>query len=468
MATNNATILDRIWLKNGTQYQQAVPQATQAGVSQVMKAIFAPQNDMIFNQFMAGFINLVGQQRVNQQAWTNPLAKFKGPKLAFGSSIQESAVAWIKAHSYKADAEDLLKLEEPTAAVWYHSLNREDKYPISVNRPALMQAFRDEYGLNKLINQIIQVPINSDNFDEYNLMMQLFAEYEHRWGFYKHHVSALPSASEAGAKETLKAMRTYSDVLKFPSVQYNATAFDIPIPVFVNEGESLICIVDAAEKASIDVDALAQLFHLEKAETPNIEFVVVPEIPMPGVFAILTTPDFFVVDDVVYQTTNFFDPNTLCDKYILHHWEIVSCSPWVPAIALTTEESTTIPVVTQTVTGVELTAAATTLHPGEAVQLVSTISGSLTGGPTDKLKVAPDSVTYELAANDVDGAAFDLNARTYVDRLGVLHIQKSGWKFSEDVTEYTVAVTATSTYINPSGETAEYTDTLEITVVPEA
>lgn len=464
MAVNNATILDRIWLRNSNQYQQSVPQATQAGVSQVMKAIFDPQNNMLYNQFMSGFINLIGQQRVNQQAWTNPLAKFKGPKLNFGSSIQESAVAWITAHSYDAASQDLLKLETPEAAVWYHSLNREDKYPISVDRPALMQAFRDEYGLNKLINQIIQVPINSDNFDEYNLMMNLFSEYEHRWGFYKHQVSALPSASDTAARETLKAMRTYSDLLKFPSVQYNATAFDIPIPVFVNEGESLICLVSAAEKSAIDVDGLAQLFHLEKAETPNIEFVVVPEIPVPGVFAILTTKDFFVVDDVVYQTTSFFNPDTLTDKYILHHWEIVSCSPWVPAIALTTEASTAIPVVTQTVTGIDVTAEATTLHPGETTQLTTTISGSLSGSDSDRIKVAPNAVTWEIAANDVDGEAFDLNSRTYVDRLGVLHIQKGGWKFSETVTEYTVAITATSTYINPSGATTAYTDTIEITV----
>lgn len=462
MATNNAVILDKIWANGTNQYQQAVPQATIEGIDAVFRNIFAPQNGMIYNQFLDAFINLVGQQRVIQQAWTNPLAKFKGEKLTYGSSVQESAVAWIKAHTYNAADEDLLKLEQPEAAVWYHSLNREDKYPISVDRPALMQAFRDEYGLNKLINQIIQTPINSDNFDEYNCMINLVAEYEARWGFFKQNVSALPTEGESAAKETLQQIRKYVELLRFPSTQYNATAFDIPIPVFVNQDEPLVLLVTAEQSAAIDVQALATLFNLEKGDYPTqIEKVVVPELPVPDAFAILTTRDFFVCNDVVYETGSFYDPNTLCTKYILHHWEIVSASPFVPAIMLTTEAGTSIPVVTMTASGMDVTATPNAIHPGDTAQIVATLKGSVS--PSDSaIELLPDAAHYTVSC---DGVA--LNSRTYVDRLGVLHTQKSGWGFSEDVTSRTLVVTAEAAYINPSGATPSgLVKSVNITVTP--
>ena len=67
----------------------------------------------------------------------------------------------------------------------------------------------------------MNTPINSDNYDEYLLMLNLIAEYEHRWGFFKHNLSAFPT-DEATGKELLTALRTYAELLKFPSTLYNA------------------------------------------------------------------------------------------------------------------------------------------------------------------------------------------------------------------------------------------------------
>ena len=54
---------------------------------------------------------------------------------------------------------------------------------------------------------------------------------------------------------------------------------------------------------------------------------------------------------------------------------------------------------------------------------------------------------------------YELNQNTYVDRNGVLHIQKSG-----GIEGKQVKVTAYATYINPSGETVEYTASVTVTV----
>lgn len=460
MAVNNSTILAKLWLNGTNDYQQRVPDPTQSNVAQTMKCLFSPMNGNLYNQFIDGFINLIGQQRVHQSIWENPLTPFKGATLMYGSTIQESAPQWIRAHAYKDTAEDLLKLERPEFAVWYHSVNRFDKYPISVVRDEIEMAFRDEYGLNRLINSIMNTPINSDNYDEFLLMMNLFAEYEHRWGFFKHQLSAFPT-DEATGKEFLTALRTYADVLKFPSTLYNAAPIDVP--VFAKPSE-LILITTAAASASVDVNTLSSVFQLDKAEI-TYRKIVVPEIPIPNAVAILTTDAFFVVNDKLYETGSFYDPNTLATKYILHHWEVVSASPFVPAILFTTDAGTTVPVLTQTVTGLTLASAADTVEAGGEVQMTATLQGKL--DPADQagdIEVAPDAATWAVTATRTSGepattTAVDLNSRTYVDRFGVLHVQKSNIKAGDVIT-----VEAASTYINPSGATTEYTATKNITV----
>lgn len=461
MAVKNSTILGKVWLNGTNDYQQRVPDPTQSNVSQTMKCLFSPMNGNLYNQFIDSFVNLIGQQRVNQSVWENPLTPFKGASLQYGSTIQESTPRWIKAHAYDDAAEDLLRMERPEFAVWYHSMNRQDKYHISVVKSEIQQAFRDEYGLNRIINSIMNTPINSDNYDEYLLMLNLIAEYEHRWGFFKHNLSAFPT-DEATGKELLTALRTYAELLKFPSTRYNAA--DLNVPVFAKPSE-LVLLISASASASVDVNTLSGVFQLDKAEI-QYRKIVVPDLPVPNAVALLTTDAFFVCNDIVYETGSFYDPNTLSTKYILHHWEIVSASPFVPAILFTTDAGTEIPTVTQTVTGLQLSAASETVKPGETVQLTPTLQGSLSPDDNDELDVSPDAATWSVAATRTTGespnqttVAVPLNSRTYVDKYGVLHVQKSKLQTGDVIT-----VTVTSTYINPSGATTEYTTTATVTV----
>lgn len=462
MAAKNSTILGKIWLAGTNDYQQRVPDPTQASVASTMKCLFSPMNGNLYNQFVDGFVNLIGQQRVNQSVWENPLTPFKGASLQYGSTIQESAPKWIKAHAYEDAAEDLLKMERPEFAVWYHSMNRQDKYPISIVKPELQQAFRDEYGLNRVVNSIMNVPINSDNYDEYLLMLQLIAEYEKNWGFFKHNLSAFPS-DDATGKELLTALRTYAELLKFPSTQYNAS--DLSVPVFAKPSE-LVLLISAKASASIDVNTLSGIFQLDKADI-QYRKIVVPELPVPNAVALLTTDAFFVCNDIVYETGSFYDPNTLSTKYILHHWEVVSVSPFVPAILFTTDAATEIETVTQAVTGLGLALESANIEAGGTDKITLTLNGTLK--PDDYhgvVEIKPDAATWELSATRTTGLGEDakteavaLNTRTYVDKFGVLHAQKTGLKAGD-----VIHVTATSTYINPSGATQAFTAEATVTV----
>lgn len=457
MAQNNNTIMAGVWLEATNDFQQRIPDPTQHGIAKTVEALFDPMNKNYYNQFLDMLVNRIGATFVRASRWDNPLAAFKGGKLNYGTTIQEIAPKWVKAHSYMDDEETVFKMERPEVRAAYHSINREDRYDITIVHDELRQAFTEEYGLNNLIAGIMTVPQNSDNYDEYLCMKQLIAEYETRWGFFKHQLSAMPTDETTG-KEFLASVRTMVGKLQFPSTLYNSLAIT-DIPVFAKQDE-LILLTTPEVMGSLSVDVLASIFHVENAEV-NVRQVMIDEFPIPNAVALLTTRDWFVVHDLVYTTTSMYNPKTLGTNYFLHHWEVVSASPFVPAILYTLDEGTDVDAATQSVTGITLGSASNTVDAGGTVQLNVQLNGSISPA-TEGISVAPDSATFEVAAQSGSGndaTPVALNSRTYVDRNFVLHVQKSGLETGNVIT-----VLATATYINPSGSTSTYQATKAITV----
>ena len=453
MATNNNTILASVYLNANNDYQQRIPNPTQNKISATIKALFDPMNKAYLNQFMDVLINRIAFTYVRGKAWDNVLAPFKGAKVNYGSTIQEVAPKWIRAHSYDDEAETLLKLHRPEAQSWYHSQNRRDQYAITINYDELRTAFTDEYGLNSLISQIMTVPMSSDNYDEYRIMLQLLAEYNNSWGFYKHHLSGVPS-DDATGKEFLKAVRTYAGKLNFPSTIYNAQSIT-DIPVFAKNDE-LVLFTTPDIQATLDVDTLAAVFNIERADIQQ-RTVIVDEFPIPNAVALLTTRDFFVCSDTVYENTSFWNPQRMDTTYWLQHWGIYSVSPFVPAILFTTDAGTTVPNITQTVTGISVKADTATADAGSDVGITVALTGTITPNDDD-IVVAPNAATYELSAADSAGKPYELTPVTRVDEYGILHI-------SRKVASGTViTVKATATYVNPSGPTKVYSGTTTVTV----
>lgn len=472
MATNNSTILEKVWLNASNDFQQRIPRPTQQSIAKTVDALFSPMNRQYFNDFMQILINRIAFTYVRGQRWENKLSVFKGQKINYGSTIQEIAPNWIRAHAYNVSDETLLKLNRPEAEVWYHSQNRQDRYDISISYDDLRTAFVDEYGLNNFIAKVMEVPLNSDEYDEYRIMLQLISEYENSFGFYKESISAI--SDEATAKAFLKKLREMAGLLEFPSARYNAA--DVDIPVFARNSE-LVILMTPGTKASIDVDALAVLFNMEKADVQQ-RIVTVDEFPIAGAQALLTTEDFFVCHDTVYENTNFWNPQTLVNNYYLHHWGIYSVSPFVPAILFTTAQGTSIPTVTQALSAITLTIGdgnSPTVAPGGKIDTSITLTGTLTTAQNVSytggiIQLAPTSATYDLSAtrttttgegNDAvtTTESVPLNARTYVDKYGVLHVQKTGLETGDVIT-----VVATSTYENPSGQTSTLSDDATVTI----
>jgi len=456
MATNNATIIGDFLMSGTNDYQQRIPNPTQAGVTAVARALFDPTNRDIYNNFCQWLITVPAFSYTRAQSFENGLKSFV-KKIQFGNGLIENQVGWVKAHAYDPAAETLLKKHFPEGAQAYHTQNRQDVYPISLSRDALRTAFNDEYGLNQLAAQIMQAPINSDEYDTYRLMLNLLAEYDANSEIYTVHYDSEPT-SEEEARSLLADMVAWSKRITFPSALYNASgAYGSPIATF-SKPSQMVLMVTPEIYGLIGVKGLGMLFNIEQGEIPY-RTIVVDEFPMPGVFAVLCDESWFQVYDTEYGTYSFFDPETLTMQYFLQHWGVYSASPFAPILAFGTRAAGSAAIVTETVTGVDVSAAAASVELGGSVALSVALTGTV--DPSDEgVEVEPDSVTWAVTAMR-GSEAVKLNSRTRVDYKNILHVQSSGELKSGDV----LTIMGTATYKNPSATATDtFTDSVTVTI----
>jgi len=454
MAVKNSTIVTKAWLEGSSDFQQRVPNPNIAGYAKTISGLFDPMNNDLFNQF-SGLLNGLMGTYIESKLFENPLRELKKPAAEWGNSERHVAVKYLQAHSYKVDDETLLKLEKPEFVEWFYSVNEPRRYEFSWSRYELMRAFAepDGYGFDQLLSATISQMYSSDNYDEMNIMIQMFAEGDARMGgLYREHLSAAPT-DLATSKELLTKVRSIAGRMQFPTMNYN----HIPVPVF-ESGDTLIFWCTPEVDAVLDVQALAELFNVERAEV-RFRKIIIPDFPIPNVYAALTSEDFIYARDVWYGIEPpFYNPGNMTYKYYLQHAQMIGVNPAANCVLFTTDAQTVIPTVTVAPSGLTFTPDTYTCEIGGTVQMTVDLTGTVTGDTSGKVAVEPDAAIYSVSAMRGDDA-IALNSRTYVDDACKLHVQKSGLAANDVLT-----VTATSVYVNPSGATTTYTDTATVTL----
>lgn len=454
MAVLNSTILERAWLSGSNDFQQRIPNPSANAYANVIGHIFAPMNNDLFNEFCM-LLNGLNATYVDIKRFENPLRSLKKPATMWGNSERHVAVKFLQAHAGKWDDETLLKVERPEFVEWFYSVAEPRRYEFSWSRQEIARAFAaDGYGYDDLLSATITQMLSSADYDEMNIMIQMFAEADNRMGgLYRYQISGAPT-TEAIGKELLTGIRAIAGRMKFPTMLYN----HIPVPVYETP-DTLILWTTPEVLANLDVNTLSSVFQLDRA---NIQYriIEIPEFPIPNVYAALTSEDFIYYRDFMTGLEPpFYNPGNRTMKYYYWANALIGVNPAANCALFTTEANTVIPTVTMTPSSFAFSPDSATVHPGDDIQLHYALLGTVTGDSTGLIGVEPDSATFEIAAVTALSAAKPLNSRTYVDDYGVLHIQKTGLETGDVIT-----VTATATYTNPSGSTSTYTDTFTATI----
>lgn len=433
---SNDQILNAIRKNASSDYQRRIPEATKANIRETLANLTNARP--YWNEFIDALVNRIGMEIYKSRTWTNPLAQFKIGELEFGDTIEEIMTGLLDAKTYDPSREylekDIFGTERPHVDASYHKVNRQNWYKVTVNEAMLKQAFNTPNGLASFIQQLMEAPLTSDNYDEFLVTTALFADYHANGGFFNVQVPDLRDvdSDSADARYALRRMREMAGTLPFLSSHYNAAG----MPAFANQ-EDLVLLTTPQALSAIDVDALAGAFNIDKAAMPGRTIVIPAEnFGINGAQAIMTTKDFFVIADQLFRTESQWNPVGLHNNYFLHHWQVVSYSRFVPAVLFSTEPSTVINVDETPVTSVDTPDAVNTDF--EAV--TSFVRGETFGVDSYAITTPPDGVNdqvvFSISGNNSD--------RTYITQTGTLYV-------GADESAETLTVTATSGWIDPAG-----------------
>lgn len=415
--TPNQDILNAIRKNASQEYQRRIPHATKANIRDTMDAL--ADNRPFWNEFVDALVNRIGLEIYRTLSWSNPLAAFKIGLMEFGDTIEEIMVGLLDAKVYDPSREylekDLFGTERPEVQTSFHKVNRKNWYKITINEQALKQAFVTSNGLASFIQQAMEAPQTSDNWDEYLLMRSLIPLYEESGGFFNVNIPSISNIASDGdaARAALRQLRAYAGKLQFLSRHYNAAG----MPTFAS-ADDLIVLTTPEANAALDVEALAGAFNIDKMAMSG-RIVIIDDLGVPGTDIILTTKDFFVVADNVLRTESQWNPVALHTNYFLHHWQVISASRFVPAVRFSTDATTVI----GSDDPIEITSAAATAVNHEFTTVTAVERGKSYGADV----IGYETVANEQVAVDDSGAwifsiAGHLSGRTYITQTGTLYI----------------------------------------------
>ena len=451
----NAEIFNTIRNYAPSDYQSRVPAVTQATINDAISALNDYTPD--WNVFYTILLNRIATTLVRQKSFTNPLAQFKRSSIKYGTQIQEMQVNLLRAKSYDKNAMNIYGLEgrEPDIHVKYHTMNRRDKYEITLPMEQVLSgAFDGSEDLAALLNSCLAQPMNSDQNDEFLLMLNLFKHYQDFTGFYNVQIDPITDADSA--RKLVKAVRVMNTNLRYYSTDYSAEGRNAGLSTL---SDSTMLLIDANADATLTVDMLAYMFNAEDGKLIADRIIRVPKLPVAGASAFLVDTDFLLCADNIpaLTLTAPINPQNMTQPVVMHHWETLSYSLFTNAIMFSTMADTDVARLESTVTGVTLTDAegrdSGTVMPTldtrtgyastPSVKLLATVTGN--NSPSQ-------AVRYELRAFNGRGRGIALPANCYVDSTGTLHTgaAKAGT---------IIKVTATS--IQNEQFSATYTATVE-------
>lgn len=319
-----------------TTYQERIPEATRDNLETIRYAMIDDNNIMIANEFMTTLLNKLVKSVVHTKLFENPLKGLKKGTKPLGDTIEEIYNNFLKGENFNSEGTDLLTRKLPDTKTVYHRMNYQLQYPITVSRDALSKAFASYDALESYITNLINTLYNSAELDEFMNVKQLIKSALDKNAMKVVEV-ADPLNGEADGKEFIKAVKTISELMVFPSTEYNGyltaqTKDKKAITTFSRKNEQVL-IIDAGTNTSVAVDVLASTFNMSVAEFNDTRKIVIDAFPDADVRAVLVDEAFFQIYDDLFTITSFYNGKGLYTNYYLNVWQTLAYSILVNAVA---------------------------------------------------------------------------------------------------------------------------------------
>ena len=371
---------------SSTVFMNTVPSATADNINLISNILFNDSYQPQLNEFVGNLINRIALTIIRNKSFNNPLAMFKKGAVPLGTDIQDIYENPAQAEAYELSNTGMAKLltiTDPDTHVAYYRRNRQDLYTKTIAREALQGAFVSWDKFEEFIQGITTSLYSGNYIDEFKYTKDLIdGAYNQNKVITK--VISKP-VDEATGKAFLKEVRALYTKMSLPSSEYNSYSLmsgsSKPVITWTDK-ERVVLILTADVMASVDVDTLAGVFQLSKADFLS-RVIVVDKFENDEIIGVMCDEAWLQIYDNLLRFDEFYNARVMAWNEYLHAWNTFAICPFANAVVFTTEA----PVPVESIT-------------------MSDVSATLGADSTVSVTLSPVNATSDIEFKSSDEAVF--------------------------------------------------------------
>lgn len=319
----------------GDDFASAVPVATRSNISSYATPIL--EISSLRNMFVNTLVQRIGFEFIHNKRYNNPLARFKKGSTPLGGIVEEIGTNPVESQGFSSDGyirtpdgQILTPLNKrtPDTKVLYHTINREDQYPISISRQQLQTAFVSWEKLDDFISSVMSAMYSGDSIDEFIYTKNLIDA-----GVTKDmlvtRTIANPTTSKENAENFVREMNIVSSKMCFPSTKYNKyieqEGAEGKAYKTWSDKERQVIILSTEVLQTINISVLSQAFHMSQADFRNA-VVEIDEFDNPAILGVVCDESLLQIYDNLFEVSEQQNAQGLFFTYFLTHFETLSLS----------------------------------------------------------------------------------------------------------------------------------------------
>lgn len=302
------------------------------------------------NEFISVLVDRIMFTAVEAKRYSNRLARLKkGRPYPLGTDIQQIYENPVNPMGYNGEnLSAILKLYKGDTKVAYYSRNRQDVFPLSINREELMGAFVSYESFNRFVSAKINSVFSGNEIREFNLFKQAIVD------AYANNVvigrkMAMPTTKDE-AEDMVATIRETAMNMTFPSTAYNnyinqPGAVGDPVETW-SEADRIVIIIRSDLINKLGVKVLAMAFNMAEADFRN-NLIVVDSFDydnydlenrkrtgktLSDIGFVICDEALFQVYDNIQTAAEDFIGSSLTWQYFLHVWQIYGICPFANAM----------------------------------------------------------------------------------------------------------------------------------------
>lgn len=274
-------------------------------------------------EFLNSVVNKIGKQTYSNQAYVNPLKRFKGEFIEQASDIEEIYVGRAEDTGYDKEGKGVLDRVKPSVATQYHTEEVEHAYKRTVHDKEMRKGFLSKGGVTTMADNIIQTMHTGLEIDEYEDILSTLKLLTTKKTT-KNTISVAKVVDEVSAKTFCKEVKKIIPKMGVWNDKYSTK------PNFAPKG-NLILFIDSDVDVEVNAEYLASLFNMTTVQlndTTKIEVPNLTDILEDGQFAVLLDERCLKIHPTYYNIENIRNTRGKFTNYDLVTNLLLSCTDW--------------------------------------------------------------------------------------------------------------------------------------------